>query len=103
MAILALTAVVADTVAYHKMQLLTFVDAATYYQMAMIAFIHPHWWLALPYFAGILTRIFWLEVRGAPRRSVWLTLILLLTPCLMYTWACLSIDSRVVIFVPAAP
>ena len=57
--------------------------------MTLIDFINNHGWMALAYVATFLGCLVWLEIRAAPRWSVWTTFVILSLPCLAYLRACL--------------
>ena len=59
--------------------------------MTLIDFINGHGWMAMAYVAVFLGSLVWLEMRGAPRWSVWTTFLILSLPCFAYLRACLYI------------
>jgi hypothetical protein len=99
LAILGVFATVMDIVAYAKIDERRFLamDSVTEHRMAVIAFVHPHWWIAVSYFAAFLAGLLWLEIRCAPRWCVWSSFALFSVPCVAYTWGCMGVWNKVFI------
>jgi len=93
---------VADFMARTRMDManrrFAIMDGRTVREMRVIDFIHAHLWIVIAYLAVFLAFLLWLEFRGAPRWSVWVTFIMLAVPALTYGSACLHIGNKFILW-----
>ena len=71
-------------------------DGHTMRQMRLIDFAHAHSWMVFVYVAVFLAFLLWLELRNAPRWSVWATFAMLALPALAYGSACLHVSKKLI-------
>jgi len=76
-------------------------DVHTLRQMGLIDFIHAHTWIIFTYVAVFTAFLLWLELRAAPRWSVWATFIVLALPMVAYGSACLHISNKFILLTTA--
>lgn len=69
-------------------------DAKTALRMAIIDYIDSHPWVLSAYALFVVTCLFRLEFRNAPRWSVWCVLFFLGLPCLAYAYGCMCITTQ---------
>ena len=62
--------------------------------MALIDFLDSHRWFAAAFAFLFIGSLLYLEMRGSPRWSVWLTFFVFAVPCLMYLMVCAYISNK---------
>ena len=73
-------------------------DDRTIGQMRIIDFVHAHCWVVIAYAVVFLASLLWLELRDAPRWSIWVTFAVLALPFLAYAEACLRIGNKFILW-----
>jgi hypothetical protein len=68
----------------------------TIHEMALIDFIDSHFWLVFAYAVLYVASLLWLEIRSAPRWTIWLTFVLLAVPTMVYARAALHIGNKLI-------
>ena len=76
-------------------------DDRTIREIAVIDFMHAHYWVAIAYAVVFFATLLWLEIRSAPRWAVWVMFCLLALPCLVYAGACLRIGNKFILWTSA--
>ncbi len=81
------TALVKMTVADH----FALIDALTIKEMTIIKFVQRELWMPFIYIALVAGSVLHLEIKGAPRCTVWVTFSAFVLPILIYIRACTHI------------
>ena len=68
----------------------------TEHNMALIDFLNGHRWFVAVFILMFIGSLLYLELRNAPRWSVWLTFFVFAAPCLMYLMVCAYISNKFV-------
>ena len=63
-------------------------------EVNLIQSVHAHWWIAIPYGVLVASCLAWLEIRNAPRWTVWVSFLLLSLPAAAYANACAHIFGK---------
>ena len=99
--LLLATCAVIDFLARARMELanrkFAVMDVHTLRQIRLIDFTHAHSWIVFAYVAVFLAFLLWLELRTAPRWSIWGTFMALSVPALLYANACLHISNKLIL------
>ena len=64
-------------------------------EVNLIHYVHAHWWIAIPYGIFVASCLGWLEIRNAPRWTVWVSFLLLSLPAIAYARACAHIFFKI--------
>ena len=62
--------------------------------MALIDWVAGHWWLAMAYFVLVVAAVAFLQIRGRPAWTYWLTAALFCIPCVAYWFPCAAIAGK---------
>jgi len=78
-------------------------NSQTERSMAAIDFLHGHRWFAGVFMLVFIGSLLYLELRNAPRWSVWLVFLFLAAPCVAYLMICAYINNKFIFLTPMLP
>src|SRR5438105_1958208 len=91
-----------DFLAWFRMEMVQrkfmLMNPQTIHGMRAIDLIHDEFWMVIVYVAVFWAGLLWLEIRNAPRWTVWLTFAFLAMPCLTYASICAYIGNKMIIW-----
>ena len=65
--------------------------------MALIDLVADNWWLALAYFVMVVAAVAFLQIRGRPAWTYWVTAVFFCIPCFAYWFPCAYIAGKLLL------